>query len=168
MEFTDLIPTRSVEDIIGGRVPVVLGRARYVLPELPMDATDEWSGAIDERLRGLLEAIDELAEAAGLLNIYEMASRFQAELLDTLIAYDRDKVLPDKAAIRSTATHTEVMFSVLGVWSATSSPLAATVVTILKQVSMGDDKKTPAGSEPRPISQRPKRSTSRRPKSVPA
>ena len=132
--FDALLPERSAEDLIGGIVRVRLGSAEYALPELPMDATDEWAASIDGSLSGLLDMIDRLGESADLAGLFTQARAFEAQLLDALVAYDRSGVLPDRSALRSTVTHTQVLFAVMGVWATTASPLGALVVGLVRSL----------------------------------
>jgi hypothetical protein len=160
--MSSLVPVRTVEEIVGGQVPIMLGRTRYVLPELPMAQTDAWAESMDERLRGLLSVVDTLDEGQ-LMPLFEAATSFQDELLESLVAYDSTGVLPSIDDIRGLATHTEVLLAALGVWSSTKSPLAGIVVTFLSVLPS-----IPTGSVPKPTSGSRKRSASRRPKSAAA
>jgi hypothetical protein len=156
--FDELIPSRSVEDILAGRLSVSLGGTTYVLPELAMEATDEWAQSIDERLRGLLSLIDNMGEGSGMLDLFTAAAGFQDDMLDTLIAFDTTSVLPSRAEIRKLATHTQLMFALMGVWASTKSPLAATVVAVLRSLP------TQTGTAPVRISRSSAKGTGRRAK----
>lgn len=145
--FKALIPTRSVEEIIGGQLRIQLGSTTYVLPELAMDPTDRWAATIDERIKGLLAIVDGMDEEAGVLALFSAAMAFQDEMLATLLAYDEQHVLPPAEEIRKSATHTQLMFALVGVWASSKSPLAATVMAVL-----GALPETPTGTAPAPIS----------------
>lgn len=144
--FNALIPARSVEEIVGGQIRVQLGGTSYVLPELAMEPADIWAASIDDRLYGLLQVIDETDEE-GIAPLFKTAEQFQAEMLDLLIAYDGFGLLPARAVILKTATHTQLMFALLGVWASTKSPLAATVLAILNSLP-----ETTTGTERAPTS----------------
>lgn len=137
--FDALLPERSAEDLIGGIVRVRLGSTEYVLPELPIDATDEWAARVDGGLAGLLGMIDELGDKSGLASVFLRAREWEAELVDALKAYDRSDVLPDHARLRATVTHTQVLFAVMGVWATTASPLGALVVGAIRALPSTSD-----------------------------
>jgi hypothetical protein len=145
--FESLIPSRSVEEIVSGIVPVRLGSATYALPELSMAGTDAWAASIDGRLAGLLGAVDRLDSGGTIAQLFLVAKQFDAELLDTLIAYDTTGVLPERDELRANATHTQVLFAVMGVWATTSSPLAAAVLSIVRALP-----EIPTGTQSAPIS----------------
>lgn len=149
-----LIPSRTVEDYVDGRVPIVLADRLYRLRELSMADTDEWATSIDGRLVGLLEKVDALDSGeATLASLFEDARLFDASLFDTLLAYDRDGVLPGKDELVQTVTHTQVLFALLGVWSTTKSPLAAGVMNAVKLALIL------TGNAPRPTSSSPETSS---------
>lgn len=128
-----LLPSRSVEDYIDGRVTIVLAGVAYRLRELSMVETDAWAGAIDDRLMGLLAKIDALDNGTvTLATLFEDARLFDGSLFDTLLAYDKDATLPPKETLQATVTHTQVLFALLGVWATTKSPLAVGVLNAVK------------------------------------
>ncbi len=128
-----ILPSRSVEDYVDGRVTIVLAGVAYRLRELSMVETDAWAGTIDDRLMGLLSKIDALDNGqVTLATLFEDARLFDASLFDTLLAYDKDKTLPSKKVLQATVTHTQVLFALLGVWATTKSPLAVGVLNAVK------------------------------------
>lgn len=144
--FDALLPERTAEDIVSGIVRVRLGSAEYALPELAMEPTDAWAARLDDGLVGLLGLIDRLGTTAQLAPLFLQARSFESELLDTLIAYDEQHVLPPKADLRKSVTHTQILFAVMGVWATTASPLGALVVEMVRQSATSDS------SEPVPTS----------------
>lgn len=137
--FDALLPERSAEDIVSGIVRIRLGEREYALPELPMEATDSWAASIDSSLVGLLGIVDKLGETSGLAPLFVRAREFEGELLDTLLAYDAEHVLPPREELRRIATHTQVLFAVMGVWATTASPLGALVLGIVRAVPTTSD-----------------------------
>ncbi len=145
-----ILPSRSVEDYVDGRVTIVLAGVAYRLRELPMVDTDAWAGTLDDRLIALLSKVDALDNGTiTLATLFDDARLFDASLFDTLLAYDKDKVLPSKKTLQANVTHTQVLFALLGVWATTKSPLAVGVLNAVKMALIL------TGSEQRPIASSP-------------
>lgn len=123
--FESLIPSRSAEDLASGVIRVTLGGRDVLLEEVPMDAMDAWSASVDERLNGLLGGLEQGQEVGDVMAALTAARPL---VLDALTSYPG---VPDAETLRRTATHSEVLRALLGVWSA-ANPLVAVIVEALK------------------------------------
>ena len=102
-----------------------------------MEQMDAWSSSVDERLRSLLDRIDD-GEAIG--DVMAALAEARPLVLETLTTYPG---VPDAETLRRTATHTEVLRALMGVWSA-ANPLVVTLVETLvamtqAQTTVGGD-----------------------------
>jgi hypothetical protein len=144
--FESLIPSRSVEEIVNGHRAGRLGSATYALPELSMAGTDAWAASIDARLAGLLGAVDRLDSTARSPSVPrgEAVRRRDARHAHRV---RHVRALPSRDELRANATHTQVLFAVMGVWATTSSPLAAAVLGIVRALP-----EIPTGTQSAPTS----------------
>jgi len=118
-------PTRSAEDILAGRIRVMLGGAIYQLPVLSRAASRAWREQLDERFAALTADLEAAGDNAG-----QVLERLAAEtdaLLDMLLLYDQTGALPDRAEIDGTASDAEILRAVIEVWRA-ANPLAVTLI----------------------------------------
>src|SRR5262245_58562624 len=100
-----VVPTRSAEDILSGRVRVRLGGLTYDLPVLPRRASREWMASVEQRFSELTEALveteNDVASALGLLKAHT------DELYGFLLTYDTSHVLPSWTEADVVATDAE-------------------------------------------------------------
>ena len=119
-EITDLLPKRSVEDILAERIRVSVGGREFILPSLNLDDTEAWLGSINGEAFGLLGLLDESEDIGSVLATLAASP---AKLLDLLRAYDKGGVLPPIEELRQGFTPMGLLRTVLEVWRA-ANPLA--------------------------------------------
>lgn len=141
----DAPPTRSPADMIAGRVPVMLGGRTYNVPTLPRQASREWVARLDENFATLATALDN-TDATG--DILTMLVAQTDALVDILLAYDRENVLPSRDEIDEIATDAEILYAVLEVWRA-AHPLAGAVTSEADKPTSGSSLAL-SSSSPRP------------------
>jgi len=150
-------PTRSAEDILAGRVRVLLGGVVYELPVLARGASRAWRERLDERfarLGSLLEAAADDASQVLTLLLAETDA-----MLDMLVAYDQTGVLPDRDALDAIASDAEILRSVIEVWRA-ANPLAATLLDEPTETpTSGTSSEPPSGRRRRTAGRRTSSST---------
>lgn len=115
-----LIPERSPTDIAFGVARVILGGQAYHLPALAWRAADEWEAAMYGETRAFITALEDAGD-----DTTAILARLRSEperLLDALMAYDTTGVLPSRDVILDTASKSEVLVALLGVWRA-ANPL---------------------------------------------
>jgi hypothetical protein len=118
------VPERTTEDILAGRVRIVLGTIQFALPVLPRAASRRWLEQMDARYAVL---VNKLIKADG--NIADIVTEIAAEqdtLYELLLSYDQTHVLPPREEIDEYATDAQVLHAVLEVWRAVN-PLVASV-----------------------------------------
>ena len=120
MEITDLLPARSIEDILAERVRLTIGGEAYNLPALNVEDTEAWLGELEGDLRGLLSLVEDAGDDAG--KVFAELSAKPARLIDFLIAYDKMGALPDRDGLRRGLTPIGLVKAVLEVWRA-ANPL---------------------------------------------
>lgn len=140
MSLLSYLPTRSAEEILGGQVRVVLGRQEYFLPVLPIERNEAWQKSQDEALGPILTKLeDQQTDAQVFAFLCSQAPVVYAQL----VSYDVlgiepelgriERVLPEWAEARRTATEAQVISAFLGVMAA-AYPLA---VELLRLVDAG-------------------------------
>jgi hypothetical protein len=113
-------PRRSAEDILSRTVRVSLGGIEYPLRVRSIAANREWRQSLDLATRSFLADADE-DDLAGL---YDRLAAHADVLLDALLAYDTEGILPTAAeieAIEPDAT-LDIVFAIREVWAA-ANPL---------------------------------------------
>jgi hypothetical protein len=154
-DLTDLLPKRSVEDILAERIRLSVGGREYILPSLNLDDTEAWLNQINAEVSGLLSAVDAEADLGPLLA--ELQAR-QGRLVDLLVSYDKTGVLPPVEELRQGMTPMGLIRSVLEVWRA-ANPLVDIALTGLSTSGLATI------ASPTPTSSRPRNGTGRRAKS---
>jgi hypothetical protein len=120
MDLASLSPTRSAEDILSGRVRLVIGEAVYDLPALPITKNRLWKEDIDTRLTLLIGGLDAAGtDTAAILTLLSAASD---QLMDLLLSYDQSRVLPPREELEEVMTEAQLLSAVLEVWTA-ANPL---------------------------------------------
>jgi hypothetical protein len=118
--FGNLLPPRSVEDILAERVRLVVDGQTYDLPVLPIAENRAWKERMDLELGYLLMKITTEDDNAAILNMFDGADAVWWELLTS---YDATGVLPSRQEIERTETPMWLIRAVLEVWRA-ARPLA--------------------------------------------
>jgi hypothetical protein len=154
-EITDLLPARSVEDILAERVRLAVGGREFILPSLNLDDTDDWLNQINGEVAGLLASVNDDADLGSLL--VQLQAR-QDGLLDLLIAYDKTNVLPERDQLRKGLTPLGHIKAVLEVWRA-ANPLVDIALSGLSTSGLATI------ASPKPTSSPPRNGTGRRAKS---
>ena len=154
-DLTDLLPARSVEDILAERVRLSVGGQEYILPSLNLDDTEAWLAAINAEVAGLLASADGDADLGPLLS--ELQAR-QGRMVELLVSYDKTGVLPPVEELRKGLTPMGLIRAVLEVWRA-ANPLVDIALTGLSTSGLATI------ASPTPTSSRPRNGTGRRAKS---
>ncbi len=122
-----LLPERAVEDVLTGRLRMVLGGEEFVLPVLTIAKADEWRdtlAATAGNVMGLLE------QQATVPSVMAWLSSNTDVLLVLIRAYDVTGVLPDDEWIRENATEPDVLKGFMLLLAA-SYPFVAAALDIL-------------------------------------
>lgn len=144
LDFTHLLPERSAQDILAAEVHVTFGRkpeVRYTLPVLSIAENREWKANLEGGLVALLSTIDEMDDMGGIMAAFTTVS---PQLLQAIIEYDVDAVLPPLAVLERQASDPQVLRAVLAIWSA-ANPFAQVAVAAMQQAP---DQLVPATAAP--------------------
>jgi hypothetical protein len=153
--LSGLMSPRSVEDILAERVRITLAKREYVLPVLPMGPEAEWKASLDAGFNAILAAVGGDAEAA-----IALLSEHGDKLLDALIAYDRDGILPPREAILAEASQIEVIRAALEVRQS-ATPLVVIALAVMMAGLQANGSSQPSSSPPRSTAGRRGRSGKR-------
>jgi hypothetical protein len=127
----DLPPIeRSMDDVLLGLIRFTLGGRPFAMAALPMGPHDRWQEGLDQRLQASFDAVPD----SGLAIVRSITAAFRAnreQLLDALIAYDRDGVLPSRDEIRELATQQDIIAAIREVRAVGGDPLAVSALTAL-------------------------------------
>jgi hypothetical protein len=140
------VPIRSAEDILAGRVRIVLGGTTHNLPVLARGPSKRWLEQLDARFATLALSLD-----AARSNTPELMGLLVAEtdaLYEMLLSYDQTGVLPSRDEINETATDAQILHAVLEVWRA-AHPLVDSVTASLDAETAGPSA-APSSSPPPP------------------
>jgi hypothetical protein len=159
LDLAGLLPERSAEDILSGRVRLTFGDKQYELPVLKRGASRRWKEQIDARIIGLIGSLDASGDNIGaIVGILAGASD---QLVELLRAYDETGVLPDPETLDEEASDIDILRAVLEVWAA-ANPLAALAVVAatrsLKQPTPTNGLSPPSSSAPPSTAGRRRRS----------
>ena len=119
-----------MDDVLAGLIRFTLGGQPFAMAVLPMAAHDRWQDGLDQRLQASFDAVPENGPAF----VRSITAAFRAnreQLLDALIAYDRDGVLPSRDEIRELATQQDVIAAIREVRAVGGDPLAVSALTAL-------------------------------------
>jgi len=139
------LPTRTAEDILAGRVRVVLGGVQYALPVLPRRRSREWLEALDARFAEIASALDEAADDKP--RILALLTTQTTGLLEMLRAYDVTDVLPAPEYLDEFATDSEVLVAMVEVWRA-ANPLADSLAATADEGTDGTSSALSSSSPP--------------------
>ncbi len=120
MELTNLLPPRSIEDILFERVRLVIGGEVYDLPALVIEDNERWKAELDREMTGLLSALADAGDDMG--GILSALTNEPERLLRLLRSYDTSGVLPDDETLRKSLTPLSLVRAVMEVWRA-ANPL---------------------------------------------
>lgn len=119
-----LLPERSAEDVLSGRIRLRLGGQPYVLPVRSIAANREWKEEWDSTVGGRIKDIPE--DRPG--DIFVALGEGADDLLTLLISYDNTNALPPRAEIEQVATPPELLMGILEVWAAANPLLGMALV----------------------------------------
>lgn len=130
MILSQFFAQRSAEDILAGRIPLVLDGKPFVLPVLKIDPEEAWVALLRERLNTMFGGLDTDGDPFVVLSILARNVPVELELLH---AYDAKKVLPKDAWIREHVDSGELMRAVLGVAATAYPPLELFLQLLVEQ-----------------------------------
>lgn len=122
-----LLPERSVEDVLAGKLRLVLGGTPFTLDVLTIDKADEWRAGL---LVAFGDVVGQLEEQVNVPGVVAFLGSNTASMLVLIRAYDQAGVLPDNDWIRSHATEPEVLRAFVLILAA-SFPFIASAIDIL-------------------------------------
>lgn len=120
MDFGELLPPRPVEDILAERVRLTIGGEVIDLPVLTIAENRAWKERSDREL-GLLIAL--ISTEDDLSVVLERFDGYDHTLMDLLLSYDTQGVLPPREELEAGLTPLGLFRAVLEVWRA-ARPLA--------------------------------------------
>ena len=121
-----------MDDVLAGLIRFTLGGRPFAMAVLPMGAHDRWQDGLDQQLQASLDAVPVPTSGPALARTLSVAFRAQREqLLDALIAYDRDGVLSSRDEIRELATQQDIIAAIREVRAVGGDPLAVSALTAL-------------------------------------
>lgn len=119
-----------MDDVLAGLIRFSLGGQPFAMAALPMAAHDRWQDGLDQRLQASFDGVPGSGQAL----VRKITAAFRAnreQLLDALIAYDRDGVLPTRDEIRELATQQDIIAAIREVRAVGGDPLAVGALTAL-------------------------------------
>jgi hypothetical protein len=120
VDISQLLPPRSIEDILFERVRLVIGGEVYDLPALVIEENEKWKAQLDTELMSILTQVNDAGD-----DVSQLVAALTGEperLLRLLRSYDQTNVLPDDDVLRKSMTPMLLVRSVLEVWRA-ANPL---------------------------------------------
>src|SRR5689334_20863211 len=88
-------PQRTADDILAGRVRIVLGHIAYDLPVLPRAAARRWKESLDLRFATLAARLEEADTTEIMATLVEETDT----MYDFLLSYDQSHILPSKDVV---------------------------------------------------------------------
>lgn len=125
--FRNLLPERSVEDVLAGVLRMKLGGTEFQVPVLVIEKADAWRDQLAKDFAEVIGALDSKTDPAGVLSF--MASQ-TPKMLSLLRLYDAGAALPDDEWLRRNATEPEVLRAFM-LTLAASFPFIAAALDIL-------------------------------------
>lgn len=124
MDLTSLLPDRSAEDVLAGRIRLRLGGEPYVLPVRSIRDNRAWKEEWESTVGARIADIPEDKPGQMFVALGEGAD----DLLSLLISYDNTGVLPSRDDIEAVATPPELLMGILEVWAAANPLLGMALV----------------------------------------
>lgn len=124
MDLAGLLPERSAQDVLSGRIRLSLGGQPYVLPVRSIAANREWKEQWDSTVGARIADIPDDKPGEMFVALGEGAD----DLLTLLISYDHTGVLPSREALEQVATPPELLIGILEVWAAANPLLGMALV----------------------------------------
>lgn len=153
------LPERRIEDVLAGILRVTLGGETYVLPVRSIASNRRWLESLEAREGALLAAVGTAGNDLEALTAAIVGSDIGAqELLDLVIAYDEDHILPPRDQLEEVARPHELLHAV-GDIRRVENPLADAGLAAASSAIGGRPSPVPTSSPPRNgASPRPRRS----------
>ena len=98
------VPLRPDEQVAGGFLSVTLGGETFALRVLPIAANRKWTAHLASEIGAKLDNLDPIERAD---DVAALLAQQAETMMDLLIAYDVDSVLPEREWIDTHATDTE-------------------------------------------------------------
>lgn len=134
MEVHDILPPRSMADVIAQRVRVVLAGQEYLLPAKVIDDNERWKRQLDVVMTALLASMEEDGDAGSALGVL---STDPEPFVQVLLSYDHTGLLPDRDTLRRTITEFELLAAVLECWRAASPKVDIALVSATTAIRTG-------------------------------
>lgn len=132
-----LLPERSSEDVLAGRIPVSLGSGEdlrvLALPVLAIRPERTWKALLEEKMQGLWSGLDRQADVRAVMAYLGSAFDVQVELLR---AYDRDGMIPDTDWLEEHATGAQLLSALLAIIAAAYPFLEAAMEMVRRNPQM--------------------------------
>lgn len=123
---------RSIDDVIAGVIRFSLGGQPFAMAVIPMGAHDRWQESLNADTAAQFEAVpDEGPGRGGALRKAVLAGRDR--MVDALIDYDRDKVLPTREEIFELATGQEIFAAIGEVVAVGGDPFGLIALTAARR-----------------------------------
>jgi len=150
-------PERSLEDILSGRIRLVLGGQTYVVPVLSIRANREWTEGLEGELAALLDHLTKAGNDSQVIIKHLLTA--DNRLFDLLVSYDKTGVLPPREELEDLVRPHELLIAVMGIWRA-ASPLADMGLGVMypSPVLSSQPEPEPTSSSPKPTAGRSTRS----------
>ena len=142
---TGLLPERSVEDVLAGRLRLRLGGEWYVLPVLTIGQNREWMESLDAEMQPLLDGADDDDLSA----IVERMQGLSDRLLEFVYSYDIKGLLPPREAIEPNVYPHEALRAVLEVRLAANPTLGFALAGVVQDIRAGRPAPSPPTSSSR-------------------
>lgn len=150
---------RSIDDVIAGVIRFSLGGQPFAMAVLPMGAHDRWQESLNESTAPFFAGVAETG--GGSKAMREAVRSARDRMVDGLIEYDRDNVLPSREEIYELASGQEIFAAIQEVIAVGGDPFGLVALTAARRRLMSPP--TPAASTPSPgPTKRSRRSTAGR------
>jgi hypothetical protein len=139
--------SRSVEDVLAGRLRVTLGGEVRDLPVRSIASNRRWVENLDTNMAGLLAAVAAAGDDSG--DVARAMMGIGAEdLLSLVIDYDETHVLPPREVLEEMVSPSEALIAVMTI-RRVQNPLADAGLAALSTVIAGRRSQEPTSSPPR-------------------
>lgn len=140
------VPELTPSDIFRGITPITLGGVRFELPAGSIERDERWVATVDHAFSGMMEAA-RIAEddTTSILKVMQASTDM---LLDLLLDYDAEGVLPDRDTIRRIGRSHELVRAVFTLWIAANPTLAVAVMDAGTALMLSTSPEPTSGSQP--------------------
>lgn len=137
MELRDLLPEpRSVEDVLGRRIRLVIDGEEFVLPVLAIRENRVWTDRLDGEVVRVLAAIDDAGDDIGA--VLAALSKAPGRFMNLLLTYDLHGILPSRERIEAVWTEVDLLMACLEVWRA-AHPLVDIGLVVIETTARRND-----------------------------